>query len=122
LNPTWSPDGSRIVYHSKRALNGGDFFSANFTENIWSMNTDGSGTTALTKLTASIPGALNPGPFWSPDGSKIVFVWSGALNGADPANSNSTANIWVMNADGSAEIPLTKLTAKDADNQMPTRR
>src|SRR5262249_23319836 len=120
LSPAWSPDGSKIVYYSKRALNGGDFFSANFTNNIWVMNTDGSGTTALTNVTAFINSSRDADPSWSPDGSKIVFVWQGALNGADLPNIDSTANIWVMNADGSGATPLTKLTAKGADSEPPT--
>jgi Tol biopolymer transport system component len=121
LNPAWSPDGSKIVFHTRRALNGTDFISSNGTDNLWLMNPDGSGQAALTKLTASIDHSLNPNPLWSPDGSKIVFVWSGRLDGTDFANDNSTANIWVINADGSGATPLTTLTAKSANNETPTR-
>jgi Tol biopolymer transport system component len=86
------------------------------------MNGDGSSQGPLTGLTASIPNNIvPPKPAWSSDGSKLVFAWSAALNGSDAANTNSTANIWVVNADGSGMTPLTKLTAKNADSQTPTR-
>jgi Tol biopolymer transport system component len=120
LNPAWSPDGSKIAFHTKRALNGSDFIGANGTDNIWLMNADGSNQIALTKLTASMPFTLNPNPLWSRDGSKIVFVSSARLDGTDFPNFNSTPNIWVMNADGSGIIPLTKLTAAGAGSETPT--
>src|SRR5262249_8766114 len=105
-----------------RALNRSDFSSFNLTTNIWSMNADGSNQAPLTKLTALIVfkgNIADANPIWSPDGSKVFFVWIGALNGDDAANGNF--NIWVMNADGSVETPLTKLNAINADRETPTR-
>jgi Tol biopolymer transport system component len=121
LNPAWSPDGSKIVFHTRRALNGTDFIGSNGTDNIWLMNADGSSQTALTKLTASIVSRSSPNPIWSPDGSKIVFVSGADLGGLDFPNNDSTTNIWVMNADGSGITPLTKITAASADSGTPTR-
>ena len=121
LNPAWSPDGSKIVFHTRRALNGTDFIGNNATDNVWLMNADGSSQTALTKVTANISGSSSPNPIWSPDGSKIVFVSGADLSGIDFPNNNSTANIWVINADGSGATPLSRLTAKGANNETPTR-
>jgi len=108
INPIWSPDGTKIVFVSARALDGSDAVNTNGTQNIWVMNADGSGPTALTKLTANQANALNPA--WSPDGSKIAFESVGALDGSDAANTNLDSNIWVMKADGSSRSPATTFT------------
>jgi len=105
--PSWSPDGSKIVFQSARALFLSDEVNANNTFNIWIVNPDGSGLTPLTKLTAA--GATSFEAVWSPDGGKIAFASRRAFDGSDNANTNATANIWVMNADGSGATPLTKL-------------
>ena len=116
--PHWSPDGSKIAFESARVLTGGDAADANVTYNIWVVNADGSGATALTKLTAKNASSFSP--VWSPDGSgKIVFHSMRALSGSDAANTNDTFNIWVANADGSGETALTQLTAKGADSFSP---
>ncbi len=105
--PAWSPDGSKIAFSSSRALDGTDAPNTNFAANIWVMNADGSAPTPLTRLT--VPIALSP--HWSPDGSKILFTSFRALDGSDTINTNTTDNLWVMNADGSNPTPLTRLTA-----------
>jgi len=116
--PHWSPDGSKIAFESARVLTGGDAADANLTYNIWVMNADGSGATALTRLTAKNASSFSP--VWSPDGSgKIVFHSMRALSGSDAANTNNTFNIWVVNADGSGETALTQFTAKGADSFSP---
>lgn len=118
FSPRWSPDNSKIVFASLRNINGSDTPNANDTENIWVMNADGSAQMPLTQLEAD--GANCRDPQWSPDGSKILFVSSRALNGSDASNSpNDTQNIWVMNADGSNPLPLTNLTAQGAGSFRP---
>ncbi len=104
-----SPDGSKLLLSSSRALDGSDAANANSTFNVWVMNSDGSGATPLTKHTAN--GASSFAGPWSPDGKKLAFASTGALDGSDAADSNAVVNLWVMNADGSSATPLTKLTS-----------
>jgi Tol biopolymer transport system component len=122
--PTWSPDGHTIAFTSDRGGN----------EDIWTMNSDGTGDpTQLTHDAGSNEGPrwsphyssiaffsdregrnqiylMNPdgsdqrnisnsqsedlGPAWSPDGTKLAFRRDGK-------------DIWVMNADGTAQQQLT---------------
>jgi Tol biopolymer transport system component len=70
------------------------------------MNAGGSNVTPLTKLT--IPRAGDP--VWSPDGSKVAFYSNRAVDGTHATVSAFGYNIWVVDADGSNAIPLTKLT------------
>jgi Tol biopolymer transport system component len=51
-NTVWSPSGAQLFFDSSRALDGSDALNTNNTGDIWVINTDGSGATALTKLTA----------------------------------------------------------------------
>jgi len=113
----WSPDGRKIAFVSARALDGSDAPNTNRTYNIWVVNADGSGVAPLTRLTAS--GANCDGPTWSPDGSKIAFTSARALDGTDNATLGAPSNLWVINADGSGDLPLTSLTIKNADSSFP---
>lgn len=78
-NPTWAPDGSRIVFTSDRGLRIGG------KTHLYVMNADGSGVKQLTFGTA-----IEDQAAWSPDGTQIAYHVSG---GAQPG-------LWVMNADG----------------------
>jgi len=117
--PSISPDGSKIAFISTRALDGSDNPNTNTTANVWVMNADGSSPTHLTSLTVMGPSSFPIGGSrpdqnllpWFKDGSKILFTSARALDGSDAPNSNFTMNAWVMNADGSAEKPVTKMTA-----------
>jgi len=113
----WSPDGNKIVFDSGRALDGSDAANISDVSNIWVIGADGSAATPLTKLNV-----LNSDSFdavWSKDGSKIAFDSQRALDGSAAANTNSVSNIWVMSPDGSAAVPLTKLSAANADSSSP---
>jgi TolB protein len=97
VNPRWSPDGTRIVFESWRALDGTDAPNTNLESNIWNVTPDGVGLIPLTKGTD----AVSLKPRWSPDGTRIVFQSNrefGALN------------IWLIKADGTGPTALTALT------------
>jgi dipeptidyl aminopeptidase/acylaminoacyl peptidase len=73
-------------------------------QQIFRMNTDGSGRVQLTSGT----GEFFSNPAWSPDGSQITYSMS----------TGATADIYVMNADGS---DATKVCCTNgAENQSPT--
>ncbi len=80
-NPMWSPDGSKIVFSSRR----------DGSWRICVMNSDGSGQTQLT----SGPGD-DQYPSWSPDGLSIAFG----------SNRNGNYEIYRMNADGTEQTRL----------------
>ena len=101
-SPSWSPDGTRLVFFSNRR-------GAGFE--LWVVNANGSG---LVRLTTSIQiGGDSQGPIfsadtdpaWSPDGSKIAF--SSNRNGPDN-------ELYVMNADGSNPLILTNDSLDDS--------
>ncbi len=116
-DPIFSPDGSQIAFESSGSLNGKDATNANDTGNVWVTNSDGRNTTALTRIT--VQDANSSVPVFSPDGGTIAFESRRALDGSDNANTNTTANIWSMNSDGSNATPLTQITAIAADSVAP---
>ncbi len=85
-SPAWSPDGAHIAY---TGLMGGK-------ADIFVMDPDGKNAAQLTQ------GSGNSYlPAWSPDGRRIAFV-------STPAGNNQVSNLYVMNADGSNVVQLTK--------------
>ncbi|AKB75799.1 translocation protein TolB [Methanosarcina lacustris Z-7289] len=86
----WSPDSSKIVYHSYDNEKGG----------ISTIKADGTEKTQLTSDEANYSS-----PIFSPDGSKIVFV-------SDKTGNN---DIWVMDADGNNKVQLTTDPASDSN-------
>src|SRR5262245_54296489 len=83
--PSWSPDGSRIVYMCR--IGGG---TADFE--ICSMNADGSDRRQLTDNTV-----LDATATFAPDGQQILFHRPAA----------GRLQLWLMNADGAAQAQLT---------------
>lgn len=96
--PTWSPDGRKILFHSVDDETGAG--------SLWTVNVDGSG---LTNLTTALPAGLTDprDPAWSPDGSRIAFT----------AARNAQHRVWTMNADGSN---ATQLTTDEGFDLSPT--
>jgi hypothetical protein len=88
--PSWSPDGSKIVFDSMRDGN----------SEIYVMNADG---TNQTRLTYDPAGDFDP--TWSPDSQQIAFVSERDFN----------REIYTMNADGSSQTNRTNNFAFDAD-------
>lgn len=89
LDPTWSPDGSRIAYVLNLSLVGG--LSAE--EQLWLMDPDGSHRTKVFMVTSCCD---QGGPAWSPDGKQFAFA---AI--PDHCSLGCVSDLFVMNADGS---------------------
>lgn len=79
--PSYSPDGSRILFNSGASQS---------VFKVWIMNSDNSNITLLTEGFAYWPE-------WSPDGERIVYTNSTEGNG----------RLWIMNKDGSNKKQLT---------------
>ena len=80
----WSPNGRQIAFTSERDGN----------PEIYVMDANGAGQVRLTDTSAE-----ESHPAWSPDGDKIVF---------DRLTRGVGYDNYVMNADGSAETPVTE--------------
>jgi uncharacterized protein YraI len=93
LDPDWQPNGGRIIFQRREASRW----------EIFSVNPDGAGLTALTYPTFTLVEELpsNVAPAWSPDGRHIVF-----LSNRMPNESAGRWNVWVMDADGGRQHPL----------------
>jgi TolB protein len=89
-HPSWSPDDKKIFYTGFIKWNG------NITEQIFSINIDGTNSTMITDPSL---GVNNYEPECSPDGKRIVFT-SGARVVA-------SFDIFVVNVDGTNRIQLT---------------
>jgi TolB protein len=92
-SPDWSPDGSRIAFHSNRTK-GGDY-------EIYVVNSDGTDLKRLTKVRHGID---NTNPVWSPDGHKIAFT----------QNRNHHQDVLVMDSAGNHVRRLTHDSFYDA--------
>jgi len=69
--------------------------------------------TDLTPLTNMDEGACQPA--WSPDGSQIVFISPCKGRGEFFDNTYNNSSLYIMNADGSGQKPLTTVPGSDYD-------
>jgi Tol biopolymer transport system component len=95
-DPSWSPDGGKIVFVCSKGSNQMGLFIINSDGNgIYEVKLDKLGSAAVLRY-----------PVWSPDGSQIIYV-----AGADPGHGN----IYSVTPDGSSNYALTH---HDADYQV----
>ncbi len=110
LFPSWSKDGTKIVFERNPGLR----------PDVWVANADGSNATQLTQDAAG-----DYHPAWAPSGAKIVFA-------SDRDDAQGTSDLFVMNADGSAEAEhhehaggqrgLSELVARRHEARLLARR
>lgn len=97
-DPQLSPDGKAVAFSAQRV----DLAANKKTSQIYVVALDGSAPKALTTE------GSNDRPRWSPDSKRLLFV-------SDRAGSSQ---VWMMNADGSAQKQVTKL-ATEASGVLP---
>jgi Periplasmic component of the Tol biopolymer transport system len=105
--PDISPDGSKIAF--------GGTEGADPNNEIYVIDAaTGDGLVALTSCASLAPGCSNDFPAWSPDGRLIAFIHTDDFDADEnPVNEQ----VWVMNADGSNQHPLT--TDSPPKDQVP---
>ena len=85
INPSWSPDGRRLVFESSRHGN----------VELYVINADGTGERRLTHSPSDV---VNTHASWSPDGGSIVF----------DSFRGGAFHLYVIRPDGSGERRLTQ--------------
>jgi Tol biopolymer transport system component len=81
-HPSFSPDGKKVLFSSNLSGEWG----------LWLSDLHGGN---LVRMVPERRFDNNPAASWSPDGTKIVF-------------RTATADLWIMNSDGTGAMPLTR--------------
>ncbi|OQW50264.1 MAG: hypothetical protein A4S09_00270 [Proteobacteria bacterium SG_bin7] len=108
------PDGKRIAVLTSSSLSGAWDGTPSPRLNIWIINSDGTGFNAITRFTKSNILSVEV----SPKGDKILFHGTLPINGVDSA-ALPASNIWLMNADGTNLIPITRNTKSGFQSYAP---
>ena len=95
--PSWSPDGSQLVFISPCRARGEVYENLYSDAGIYLMNADGSGVTPLTEALGA-----DFDPAWSPDGTRIAFT----------SNRDGQNEIYTLEL---ATGKITRLTTTDGD-------
>ena len=98
--PRWTPDGSRVLI--TLTVDPANFDVQSAVSNVFSVDVASGAVTPLTRLAKARSGY----PWVAPDGSRVVFDSSRALDGSDAAGN--THNVWSMKLDGSDPRPVTQ--------------
>ncbi|HEX5036095.1 MAG TPA: hypothetical protein VFX30_02950, partial [bacterium] len=98
----WSPDGSRILFLSLRALDGSDTINEEDALNLWIMDADGSNPRVVARF--EDPDTSPSSAEWLPGGKGIVFHAPGKDEGSLP----ELGYYWVLNDDGAERSPLSR--------------
>ncbi|MBK6897813.1 MAG: PD40 domain-containing protein [bacterium] len=129
-SPSWSPDGSKIVFSATLDIQNSNDFT---TRELFTVDFDTTGLAAeggvvldrgLTRLTTSPPPSgsnfivRNMEPSYSPDGGSIIFVSDRRV----PTITLNERNIWRIPADGSLEPRLLFFTRSDDQGAFYTGR
>lgn len=95
--PSWSPDGSQLVFISP-CQRRGEFFETAYRESsLYTINVDGTGLKTLT----TVPGS-DFDPVWSPDGGRIAFT----------SVRDGNKQIYILDVN---TLAITRLTSVNAD-------
>ena len=101
LNPSWSPDGKRIVFFSNRDGHVRNDRPDIPTYEIYVMDADGGNQQNLTNNSSD-----DRAPSWSPDGKRIAF--SSTREGHFIGDFGLTSEIYVMDIDGGNQQRFTE--------------
>ncbi|HAV78981.1 MAG TPA: hypothetical protein DCX53_16650 [Anaerolineae bacterium] len=103
--PTWSPDGSQIVFISP-CKSRAEFFENIYTNSsLYVMNADGSGQKPLTTVPSS-----DFDPDWSPDGKRIAFT----------SLRDGKKDIYILTLETGAIVRLTTVADDVQENSQPS--
>jgi len=95
--PDVSPDGSKIAFSG--------WLGEPKNDQVFVVDAaTGAGVTQLTSCSAAHPGCFSSYPAWSPDGNRLLFSHA---DGFDADDNPENEQIWIMDADGSHQHPIT---------------